>query len=240
VDRSSFAGRAVRLLGPLLNYARAELASREAAGDLPVNWITAEDVMDEALLAALGRAGQAPEHGLYAWLRAFVRSAIDRAVRDSRRREAEPLDEPLGGPQDVDQGLRPRRLADLLENPGGQVPDEVVETEEFQGALLAILRQLPEDWREPFLLSVREGIDMQEISAAEGVPVAEVERRIAMAREFLRARLADEYRDVAATAPTDAIFAVLQRVEPSSLERARIRDTLKAGVETASPLGRPK
>jgi hypothetical protein len=101
----------------------------------------------------------------------------------------------------------------------------VVESLEFQHALGAILRQLPTAWREPFLLDVRDGQSIREVAQLEGVSESEVRQRIDRAREFLRARLAEEYADSPLPPPTETIFELLDRIEPTpeQLERTRAR-----------------
>jgi RNA polymerase sigma-70 factor (ECF subfamily) len=117
-------------------------------------------------------------------------------------------------------------LIDVLPNPSSPIPEQVVESLEFQHALATILRQLPTAWREPFLLHVRDGLSLREVAQMEGLPMAEVRQRIARAREFLRARLAEEYADTPLPPPTETIFELLERIEPTPEQLARTRARL--------------
>jgi hypothetical protein len=101
------------------------------------------------------------------------------------------------------------------------VPDKVVESREFQRALLDLLGQLPDTWRETFLLRVFDGLTIEEVAAVEAVAPAEVRRRLRHAREFLRARLAQEYRDEPSAPPSEALFDELHRFDatPEHVER---------------------
>jgi RNA polymerase sigma factor (sigma-70 family) len=207
----TFAERSVAHLGRLLRYARVELSVQEALGNLPRGDVQPEDVVDAALLDALAHADEAPAEGFYPWLRRFVRRAIDREVAAARpRRRHRSVEGPVR-PERVEDDRPPRRLVEVLPDPKAPIPEEVVDGLEFQRALLDLLGQLPGDWREAFLLHVRDGLSIEEVAAVEGIPSAEVRRRIRSTREFLRARLAEEYRDLEDEPPSDAIFEQLGR-----------------------------
>jgi DNA-directed RNA polymerase specialized sigma24 family protein len=112
---------------------------------------------------------------------------------------------------------------DILPDPTWPIPDQIVESSEFQQALAPVLRQLPTDWREPFLLHTRDGLSLHDLAQLDGVSVAEVRHRIDKAREFLRARLLEEYQDSLLPPPTESIFEVLDRIEPTAEPHARAR-----------------
>jgi RNA polymerase sigma factor (sigma-70 family) len=225
-ERLTFAERSVAHLGRLLRYARVELNAQEALGNLPPGDVRPEDVVDAALLDALGEADAAPAEGLYPWLRGFVRRAIDREVAAARpRRRYRYLEAPVRPERLEDEGP-PRRLVEVLPDPRAPEPEEIVEAREIQRALLALLGQLPGDWREAFLLHVRDGLSIAEVAAIEGIPTVEARRRIRSTREFLRARLVEEYRDVPGEPPSDAIFERLHRPTATADHAARIERQL--------------
>lgn len=213
-----------RYLRPLLNFARDEIRAQVALGRLEPGQLSPEEVVDEALLEALRSSEQPPQGKVYPWLRSLVRRAVEREVRQHPPHRS--LFEPVGLSRrdESDAGL-PRRLIDILPNPSSPIPGQVVESLEFQHALGAILRQLPTAWREPFLLDVRDGQSIREVAQLEGVSESEVRQRIDRAREFLRARLAEEYADSPLPPPTETIFELLDRIEPTpeQLERTRAR-----------------
>jgi RNA polymerase sigma factor (sigma-70 family) len=225
----TFAERSVAYLGRLLRYARVEISAQEALGNLPRGDVRPEEVVDAALLDALTDAEEAPVEGLYPWLRGFVRRAIDREVAAARPRRRQRYIEASVRPERLeDEGLR-RRLVEVLPDPKAPVPEEVVEGREFQRALLDLLGQLPGDWREAFLLHVRDGLSIDEVAAVEGIPSAEVRRRIRSTRAFLRARLAEEYRDLADEPPSEAIFERLHRDTATAEHAKRIERMLAEG-----------
>jgi len=69
---------------------------------------------------------------------------------------------------------------------------------------------------------------LRQVAQVEELPVADVRRRIERARDFLRVRLEEEYEDTAVPPPTEALFDVLERVEPTPEHAARIRGRLEA------------
>ena len=231
IERLTFAERSVAHLGRLLRYARIELSAQEALGNLPVGDVRPEDVVDAALLDALTEADEAPAEGLYPWLRGFVRRAIDREVAAARPRRRQRYIEAPVRPERLEDEGPPRRLVEVLPDPKAPVPEEFVESREFQRSLLNLLGQLPGDWREAFLLHVRDGLSIDEVAAVEDIPSAEVRRRIRSTREFLRARLAEEYRDLADEPPSEAIFERLHRDTATADHATRIERQLVEGLQ---------
>jgi RNA polymerase sigma factor (sigma-70 family) len=207
-------------LRPLLNFARDEIRAYEALGRLAPGQLRPEGIVDEALLDAMQNPDQPPRGQMYPWLRDMVRRAVERAFKQYARQRS--LFAPVGEPGSI----APRRLIDVLPNPSSPIPEHVVESLEFQHALATILRQLPTIWREPFLLHVRDGLSAREVAEIEGLPVAEARQRIERAREFLRARLAEEYTDTPLPPPTETIFELLDRIEPTPEQLARTRARL--------------
>jgi RNA polymerase sigma factor (sigma-70 family) len=231
--RQALAAELIQYLRPLLNYARGLLRAREAAGDLWPGAVQAEEIVDRALLDALRRPDEAGEalagRRLYPWLRRLVLRAVDREVEQLRRRRREvSLEQPVGEqwPREAGYG-GPLRLIDLLPDPSAPVPEQVVVSREFQQALAGLLSQLPDAWREPYLLHVRDGLTLAQVAAMEGVSRGEARRRIARAREFLRQRLAEEYADTALPPPTEDLFLLLERIEPAPEHRARLQRRLE-------------
>jgi DNA-directed RNA polymerase specialized sigma24 family protein len=118
-------------------------------------------------------------------------------------------------------------LIDILPDPTAPIPDRVLESAEFAQALAQILALLPDTWREPFVLHVRDGLTIREVAIIEGVPANEVKQRIDQARAFLRARLAEEYEDSEFPPPTEAIFEALERVEPTPEYIDQVRNRMR-------------
>jgi RNA polymerase sigma factor (sigma-70 family) len=224
------AERSVAHLGKLLRFARVELSAREALGYLPPGDLRPEEIVDAALLDALEHADDAPADGLYGWLRGFVRRAIEREVAAARpRRRYRYLEAPARPPRVEDEG-QPRRLVEVLPDPRSPIPDKVVESLEFQRALLELLGQMPETWRETFLLLVFDGLTVEQVAEVEAIAAAEVRRRLRYAREFLRERLVQEYLDEPVTPPSEALFKRLDRQEPTPEDTRRVGRRLAAAL----------
>jgi RNA polymerase sigma factor (sigma-70 family) len=216
-----------RYLRPLLNYARDEIRAQEALGRLEPGQLSPEEVVDAAVAEALATPQDPPTVPVYPRLRRLVRRVVEREARQHRPERH--LFESVGNGRPDDNPPRtPRRLIDILPDPRSPVPDQVVDSLEFQHALATILRQLPTAWREPFVLHVRDGLTVRDIARLEGLSVAEVRQRIQWAREFLRARLAEEYDDSALPPPTETIFDLLDHIDPTPDQLARVRGDVQA------------
>lgn len=228
-----FVDRAVALLRPLLRYAGAELRMHEALGDLVPGALDPEDIVDAALLDGMRHAADAPADGFYAWLRHFVRRAIARELSTAeRQRRAISLDDTIGGEGGEDIWLPPR-LIDVLPDPASPIPEQAAETAELQQALTGILRQLPAEWRELFVLHIVEGLPLEEVAQLEGLSLAEVERRIERAGKRLRGLLAEEYQQLDAP-PDEMLFTALAGALPAVEHVARLRGRLRSENRTSA------
>lgn len=230
MEHSVFVDRTVDLLRPLLGYARDRIRTHEALGDLLPDRVPPEEVVGAALVEALRRVDDAPADRLYPWLRGFVRQAIAREVADWRRRRRErSLDEPVGTGWSDDSGIGvPLRLIDVLPDPTAPTPEELATAAEVQRAIAALLGQAPDIWREPLRLHAIDGLPIAAVARMEGVTTAEVRRRIERAREFLRARLAEEYEEGRAPA-AETLLAAMPRTEPAPEALARLHERLGTG-----------
>jgi RNA polymerase sigma factor (sigma-70 family) len=223
------AERLLTYLRPLVNFARHELWAREAAGDLPRGTVAPDDLVAAAAIDALRQPPEEADRLSYPRLRRLVRRALAREVAAAaQRRRERSLDEPVGTTWPDEEGRPPRRLIDILPDPTAPVPDQVVESLEFQRALAALLCQLPAEWREPFVLHVVDGLPLRQVARIEGLSLAEVRERVERARAFLRARLAEEYEELAGPPPSETLFTLMERVEPTPACVARVQQELAA------------
>ncbi len=183
---------------PLRRFVRREIGRFVAFGVIPSGVLDEQDVTDAVLLRAIQHWREAPERGLYRWLRRTARRVVRQLVEQERRRleHERSLEEPVGyqGDEWPDQVVR---LIDVLADPTADIPEEVVLAEETQRILDEALERLPESWREIFLLKV-DGWSDEQIALAEGVPVERVPRIIEASRQFLADLLRERRQDLEA------------------------------------------
>lgn len=222
---------------PLVNYVRRRLRYHEAQGEIAPNELRVEDIVDSTFVETIARTAERPaQGGIYPWLRRLARRILRREIERARRHRRErSLEEPLRSrlTDEPEAGAPPLRLIDVLPDPSAPVPEQVAEQAEFQRALARMLGEVPETWREPFLLHMVDGYSLRRVAELEGVSVSEIRRRIKQARELLRARLAEEYEDIAGTPPSEGLFASVERAEASTEHEARLRERLTAHPPTS-------
>jgi RNA polymerase sigma-70 factor (ECF subfamily) len=146
-DRSAFE-ELVRRTSRLV-YARLylETADRHAA----------EDLVQETYLHALRRIEQLQDAGTFrGWLLAIAaNAAVDAARRNNRRKRAEP-------PR-ADESV----VALVPDRTDG--PAEAVQRREQRARVLAVLKELPEEYRGPLMLRYFGGADYETIGAQLGL-----------------------------------------------------------------------
>ena len=206
-------------LALLLNYVARRLRYYEAIGDLQPDELAPEEIVDAIYLEAGEelRHGPPGEHG-YRWMRALADRLLERErrrIRAARKRAGAP-EVPLA-----------RRLPELLPDPTTPLPEAVADAAELQRALACIVGELPAHLREPLLLLVVDGYDVDDVAALERLSPGEVTWRVARARRLLRDRLAREYGDREAP-PLEKMFRLVERLQPSATAAARARGQLGA------------
>jgi DNA-directed RNA polymerase specialized sigma24 family protein/ribosome-associated translation inhibitor RaiA len=202
------------LVDRLRNVVERELAYLRAVGDLPAEYPTVDDVVDEALAAttAAWKAGRSSEQAWQALLRNAFR-AIDHEVAASRQYgEAVSLEQRL--PRDaVEQAeamvqeslyeyyqpddvvtladVLPDETADVAAAATGELELSAAERAGSRAYAWQLLKDLPTAWRRAFLLA-----KVEEMGVASIAAVLEVEERtaagwLAQARAYLAARMCD-------------------------------------------------
>ena len=146
----------------------------------------AEDVAQEVFLRLYQNPPRLDPSGkLFTWLyRVTVNRCLDLLRKRPRDAKLFSLDEPLPGGEESGATLGQNLPAPA----GGSPRDQLVQTE-----LAALTRRavasLPLSLRQPLILSTFEELSHQEIGRILGLSPKAVERRIARARELLKARL---------------------------------------------------
>jgi RNA polymerase sigma-70 factor (ECF subfamily) len=217
---------------PLLNYAQRRIRGYEALGKLRPGELEPQGAVSSAVVAALKQADAAPDGTLYPWLRKHLRHVLNRKVAESQqRRRKVSLEQTIVEQADDDAAEPALRLVDVLPDPSAPLPGEIVLRAEFQRALEAMLEQLPDRWREPFLLHVRDGYTVRQIAELEDISAAEVSMRIDLARQSLRAHLTEDYEEYAASPPSETIFLAVEQIDPADEELLRSQKQWEAMIE---------
>lgn len=181
---------------PLRRFVRREIGRFIAFGVVPSGALHDQDVTDTVLLRALQHWREAPERGLFRWLRRTARRVVRQLVEEERRRieHERSLEEPVAyqGDEWPDQVVR---LIDILADPTARLPEDVIMAGEVQRLLDEALDRLPETWREVFLLKVDGWADDQ-IAEAEGISPEQVSRMVKASRAFLAELLRERRQEL--------------------------------------------
>ena len=178
-------------------FVEREILFRESSGDLDPDSIRAEEVVDEAVAAALDEKVEKPDRmGLEPWFYRLAICAIDDLsarngdagenvnlleIRKKRRERAS--DEPRLQFHQPDETMTNESG---IPDRGTATPEELAYTDEMVALVqLALKGASPED-REAFVLHGLEGFTSEEIAAITDRKREEVEQSIARARERLR------------------------------------------------------
>ena len=152
------------------------------------NEADAEDVAQEAFIRAFRKLESfRAESKFSTWL---ISITINEA-RTRLRRQALVRIEPLDQLPDEDKSLSPALLRDWRE-----IPSEAVEREEVRNLIQLAVGQLPDIYREVFLLRDVEELTISETAEALNISVPSVKVRLHRARMMLQKQLAPQLRTV--------------------------------------------
>ncbi len=134
-----------------------------------------EDLLQETLLQAYRTIGQLtkPEN-FRAWLLQIAQNLVLNAIRHQNRKKRTPVPEILKLRQDAITVAR---------------PDEQAEDEELRQQVLAVLREMPEEYRLPLTLRYLVGADYDTIQLQMGISKGSVRGLIHRGMQRLRAEL---------------------------------------------------
>jgi RNA polymerase sigma-70 factor (ECF subfamily) len=141
--------------------------------------LMAEDVAQDAFLALYRHMHQVPENAIRPWLYRVTRNLCLDILR-SRKFKLR-LFRDLS--KDDDFELTP-------EDTKSNRPDEHAQTHEARQAIEAAVQELPQKFREAFLLCEIQGLSYEEAAAIMGCPVKTVSTRLFRARQRFRAAVA--------------------------------------------------
>ena len=147
---------------------------RALARRLVVDPHHADDLAQDALLAAIESPPRRAHTSIRAWLATVVRHQARKRHRDDTRRRRREAHAARGEPD-------PRRS------------DDLVERAETQRRLVEAVLELPEPYRRTVLLRFFEGMDSKSIAELDAIEPATVRSRLRRGLDRLRAELAREF-----------------------------------------------
>ena len=175
-DRDSEAFRTLteRYAGPVINVAYRFLDSRPDA----------EEVAQEVFVRLYRSPPRLePSARLFTWLyRVTVNLCLDALRRRRRTPPMVSLDEPAGPGEEAP-------LGDRLAAGSPDSPRQRLARSELAAAVRRAVADLPADLRAPLILATLEELSHAEIAEILGITPKAVERRVARARDLLKARL---------------------------------------------------
>lgn len=191
------------LLPQLERVVRRELAYLRDSGELPGDFPSVQDVMDEAVLAAIENWQPGDPAG--AVLNRLLRGAFKTLDAETalRSRYGEPVSLEASPEQDAQEQAEAMveeeifefyqpddavRLADVLADETSMLPEAGLDAAQHEYSQL-VSRGLPIVWRRVWMLSEVERLEVSDIAAILEMELARVGHLLAQVQEFLREHL---------------------------------------------------
>jgi len=184
-------------LARLDRFVEREIFFREAHELIALDSVSKEEVIDEAIAAALSEGQEKPEKlALEPWLYRQAMRALDDLSRtdetdsnavhleeSARRRNVKASDEPELQFHQPDESITEETVI-----PDSRVatPEQIIASDELLRLIASALRDLGSGPREAFILHALEGFSVQEIGAITGLPEDRVMTFVSAARDHLR------------------------------------------------------
>ncbi len=184
-------------LARLERFVERELYFREAAEQVPADAISKEEVVDEAILRALGETGEKPERlALEPWLYRLALHALDEMIaradennhsvhleESARKRNVRASDEPELQFHQPDEAITEETI---IADRRVSTPEQIASSDEMLRLMETALRGTSRPAREAFILYAVEGFTPDEIAAITDRKLDEVRAAVTMAQEHLR------------------------------------------------------
>jgi len=97
-----------------------------------------------------------------------------------------------------------------------------------------MLGHLPESWREPFLMHIVDGMNIEEIARIEGQRPEDIRYRIELARNYLKEMLTEEYEELEGSAPSEDIFSKVESMHLEDEQSRKIQQKLESATKDIS------
>lgn len=178
-------------------FVEREILIREAQDMIEPNSISKEEVIDEAIAAALGDGQEKPEKlALEPWLyRQALRALDELSQRDESNGNAVHLEDSArrpnvrGSDESELQFHQPDESitgATVIADSRVATPEQIMASDEMLRLIASALRDLGSGPREAFILHALEGFSVEEIVGITGLPPERVLAFVAAARDHLR------------------------------------------------------
>jgi DNA-directed RNA polymerase specialized sigma24 family protein/ribosome-associated translation inhibitor RaiA len=193
-----------KLLPKLERAVKRELTFLRSQGDLPPNYPTIQDVVDEVVAAAIAtwKPGMNSQEA-YLRLLKEMHEVLDKEVQASRTfgemvslEEQAPIDPSDQAENMVDEEFyefwQPDELLsieDVIAGEASEIPTTGTRDDQKAGYTLRLLKDLPIAWRRALMLHELEDIAEKEVAKILGVDLPTVSSRITQADHYVRARL---------------------------------------------------
>lgn len=184
-------------LARLERFVEREIYFRETQETVPPDTLSKDEVIDEAIAAALGDGPEKPERlALEPWLYRLALQALDdlsrtdesngRAVcleESARRPNIKASDEPELQFHQPDESITG---ATVIPDSRVSTPEQILASDEMLRLIASALRDLGSGPREVFILHTIEGFSVAEIAEITGLPTDRIAAFIFAARDHLR------------------------------------------------------
>ncbi len=185
-------------LARLDRFVEREIYFRETQGTIPANSISKEEVIDEAIAAALAGGGEKPEKlSLEPWLYRHALRALDELAQtdESNGNNAVHLEDSARSPNVKGSDEPALQFHQPDESITGETvipdsristPEQILASDELLRLIASALRDLGAGPREAFILHAVEGFSIDEIVGITGHPAERVIDFVSAARDHLR------------------------------------------------------
>jgi DNA-directed RNA polymerase specialized sigma24 family protein/ribosome-associated translation inhibitor RaiA len=184
-------------LARLDRFVEREIYFREAQEMIAPDSVSKEEVIDEAIAAALTEGQEKPEKlALEPWLYRQALRALDELSRadetngnavhledSTRRRNVKGSDEPQLQFHQPDESITGENV---IADSRISTPEQIIASDELLRLIASALRDLGSGPREAFILHAVEGFSVEEIVAITGHPAERVLTFVSAARDHLR------------------------------------------------------
>lgn len=187
--------RPADLLAGLQAYVGYELGRRTRTGQLDIDDLLRDEVIDSAFAAALARLEEGRSiRDLPGFLRARAQDVIAREVRrvQQDRRRIVSLEQTIAS-GDESEGGEEVRVVDVIPDPASRGPEQITIDNETLNFLITVLADVPDLWRTVFLQRTMQERSAREVAELEELDIDEVRRITVLTRNFLRERMEEEY-----------------------------------------------